>query len=146
MLVADNSGSGLYKLQRTDTSAASIVCELQDNSNLNLALGSNRFCVVEDYASQATQAGPANAGDMGSYEAAPYETYWLQPYISTVANKIAVKIFGQWINQDGSRPTTYLVPDTSSSINGIIAVADIAAAEKLDNNIVNSPLYLALGA
>jgi hypothetical protein len=146
MLVADTStSSGLYKLAKADLSGSSAVCELPTNANLDFETGSGNFCVMENYGSSATGASSANPNSQGSYENAPYETYWLKPYISTIANKVAVKIFPQWVNQDATNrmPTTYLLPDTN--FQGVVATGDIAAAIKVDNTLANVPLYLSIG-
>ncbi|CAO1616171.1 unnamed protein product [Parajaminaea phylloscopi] len=145
MLVADASGSGLYRLMSTNLAAsqhAYMSCEVGSGKG-DFSAGSSDYCLVEGALDSNTVAGAA-AGT-GSYFNNPYETYIWRPSVGTIKGRSGsqLKAYPQWTNSNGyTRPTTYLVAGGKQLMmtGNRTALAALTAGA---NGANPAPLYLA---
>ena len=108
MLVSDGSNS-LYTLMRA-SDQASVVCEYDDpNASVpNLGSTISAMCLPQVLSSDKPY-GPASARPAGNFYGGAIERYIWSPLIGVVSGTNTLKLFAQWVNNDYSNPTTYMV-------------------------------------
>ena len=108
MLVSDGTTS-LYTLMRA-SDQTSVVCEYDDPNASVPSFGAsiNAMCLPQLLSSDKPY-GPATMRPAGNFYGGAIERYIWSPLIGVVGGKNTLKLFAQWVNNDYSRPTTYLV-------------------------------------